>query len=185
MSVADDYARNLEIPSDMQGHMPLLRELAAGPPGVKVIELGTRGGMSTSALLAGAESSKGHVWSIDISYAKVPDEWGDSGLWSFLQADALGGEALMWAPRRCNILFIDLDPHSYEQTGQALNLWLPRVVPGGVALLHDTEFPHVGGRPTPVHESEVGRAVDRFCKGAGLEWHNMPGSFGMGVIRLP
>lgn len=185
MSVTEDYNRNREQPSDMQHHLEFLHDLAAGWHEVSVIELGTRTGVSTSAFLTGAQESGGHVWSIDIARARVPDDWFDLGTWSFLEADALAGEALMWAPRRCSILFIDLDPHSYEQTGQALNLWLPRVVPGGVALLHDTEFPHVNGKPTPVHESEVGRAIDRFCKARGLEWQNQPGCFGMGVIRLP
>ena len=184
MSITDDYLAALARKSDITGHLPYLHDQAAQRPGCRVIELGTRTGQSTVAFLAALDTG-GHVWSIDLDHPAVPDEWYDLGSWSFLRADALAGKALAWAPRSCHLLFVDLDPHSYEQTMQALNLWLPRVLPGGLVLLHDTEFPEINGMPTPVHESEVGRAAGDWCKRWGLEWQNMPGCFGLGVIHLP
>lgn len=181
MSILDDYLRLSKQSSDIKGHLPFLFDETDRRPGCRVLELGTRSGVSTSAFLAAAGT--GHVWSVDLAVPGVPDEWHDLGSWSFLRADALDGEALQWAPRWVDLLFIDLDPHSYEQTRRALNLWWPRVTPGGAALLHDTEFPEINGMPTPVDESEVGRAVADFCAGRGLEWQNRPGCFGMGVIR--
>ena len=185
MSITDDYQAALKRKSDIAGHLPYLNDQAAQRPGCRIIELGTRTGQSTVAFLQAAGANGGHVWSIDLDHPKVPAEWYELGSWSFLRADALGGTALAWAPRSCDLLFIDLDPHSYEQTKQALNLWLPRVLPGGLALLHDTEFPEINCMPTPVHESEVGRAVIDWCQRTGLEWRNMPGCFGLGVMQLP
>lgn len=186
MAIGEEYVKACERRTDISGHLPWLHDQVLSRPRCKVIELGTRTGQSTVAFLdAVSGANGGHVWSIDLDHPDVPDEWHESGDWSFLRADALGGEALCWAPRRVNVLFIDLDPHSYEQTLQALGLWLPRVLPGGLVLLHDTEFPEINCMPTPVHESEVGRAMTHFCARRGLEWRNMPGCFGLGVIPLP
>lgn len=184
MSALEEYARNLRSESDIAGHLPFLRDQVALRHQCRVIELGTRSGVSTSAFLDGAAECGGHVWSVDINDAQVPDHWSDLGTWSFLRADALGGEALRWAPRTCDVLFVDL-AHTYEETVQALNLWWPRVAQGGVALFHDTEWPPVNGMPTPVSESEVGRGIARFCDERGITWRNRPGCNGMGVILVP
>lgn len=48
--------------SDIQHHLGLLFSLAKG----NVLELGTRSGVSTAALLAGVERNGGFVYSVDI-----------------------------------------------------------------------------------------------------------------------
>lgn len=148
-------------------------------------ELGTRTGNSTAAFLAACEiERKGHVWSFDLEPPAVPDAFTDSDYWTFTQADALGERALDVAPRQLEVLFIDLDPHSFEQTLTALTLWVPRLVPGGVALLHDTEWPEINCVRPGAAESEVGKALDVYCKMRDLEWRNIPGNNGLGVLRI-
>ena len=173
---------------------------ARGIPNVHIVELGVRTGNSTSAFLAALEVHRsGNLWSIDIADPQVPDEWFELPYWSFLKADALSPEAMDWAPKTIDVLFIDLDPHSYEQTFAALSMWAPRVAPGGVILLHDTEYPQVDNRGsdapvaaelppidskwTPRDEWPVSRAVDHYCRLKGLEWRNKSGCFGLGIVR--
>lgn len=157
---------------------------ARGWPYAHVVEMGVRSGNSTSAFLAALEvDRKGHLWSIDLEDPEVPGEWHDLDSWSFLKGDALSAEAMAWAPKTIEVLFIDLDPHSYEQTFAALSMWAPRVPAGGVILLHDTEYPQINCNWTPAAESDVGRAVDHYCKLKGLEWRNKSGCFGLGIVR--
>lgn len=54
MTIDKAYADLLSAPSDMRDHLPKLKEIAAGR---RVIEFGTRRGVSTVALLAGRPRS--------------------------------------------------------------------------------------------------------------------------------
>jgi predicted O-methyltransferase YrrM len=156
-----------------------------GPRGARVVELGVRSGVSTSAFLAALETDrKGHLWSFDIAPADVPQDFRDSEHWTFTETDGLGELALDTAPKEIDVLFIDLDPHSFEQTLTALTLWVPRIVPGGVALLHDTEWPEINYVRPGAAESEVGKALDVYCKMKDLEWRNKSGCNGLGILRV-
>ncbi len=112
----------------------------------------------------------------------MPEDWHGSPYWSFLRGDALAPEALAWAPKDINVLFIDIDPHDFEQTLTALTLWTPRVMPGGVVLLHDTEK-YIGAEYI-TEESGVWRALDLYCGMKHLEWRNRPGCNGLGILRV-
>ena len=180
-----EFERRRQTPSDVQDHLLTLYTWARGWPFAHVVELGVRAGVSTSAFLAALEvDRKGHLWSFDTADADVPGVFRESGYWTFTQADALGEKALDVAPREIEVLFIDLDPHSFEQTLTALTLWVPRLVPGGVALLHDTEWPEVNYVRPGSAESEVGRALDVYCGMKDLEWQNLSGCNGLGVLRI-
>jgi len=180
-----EYERRLRTPSDIQQHLPELFRWAATQHDANVVELGTRSGNSTAAFLAACElRGRGFVWSFDLAPADVP--WELTGPhWSFRQLDALGVRAQAAAPDLIDVLFIDLDPHSFEQTADALRLWVPRVRPGGVVLCHDTEWPEINARCPDPHDSGVGRALDDFCRERGLSWENRAGNNGLGVLRVP
>lgn len=181
-----EYERRLARPSDIQQHLPELFRHAARLGG-GVVELGTRSGNSTAAFLAACElRGRGFVWSFDLDQADVPPEFGSSQYWAFRQLDALGPRA--WTAvtvPAVDVVFIDLDPHSYEQTIDALKLWAPRVRPGGVVLCHDTEWPEINARCPDPHDSGVGRALDDYCRDRGLSWQNRAGCNGLGVLRVP
>lgn len=180
-----EYERRRSIPSDIGDHLPELYHWARGWPSGHIVELGTRTGNSTSALLAGAEASRrGHVWSVDIDDAQVPAGWRDSPYWTFIQGDALTPGVMDRCPAGIDVLFIDLDPHSFEQTLAVLMMWAPRVRPGGVILAHDTEWPEINCVRPGAAESEVGRALDAFCAMRGHAWDNRHGCNGLGVLRI-
>lgn len=185
-----EYERRLERPSDIRQHLPeLFREtlVRAVLRGARVVDLGVRTGNSTAAFLAAVQVARnGRVWSYDLDVPDVPELFWQLRSWKFQQMDALSQEASDAGPAAADVVFIDLDPHSYEQTLAALRLWVPTIRPGGVVLCHDTEWPEINGVAPGSAESEVGRALDDFCaEMGGLSWENRTGCNGLGVLRVP
>lgn len=141
------YREWLCTPHDMQAHLPRLDALAQNV----CLELGTRYGASTSALLTGVRASGGHVWSVD-----TEDCSGlfDCDEWTFVQADSCDVGAVQYAgmleDTRINLLLIDT-LHTREQVLRELDTWGPRMAEGGIILLHDTE--DADGNPTEVAEA--------------------------------
>ena len=179
-----EYEDRLVPWSDIKGHMPFLRETAASYREPVVIELGTRTGNSTAAFLAGCSGNGGKVWSVDIADPEVPDHWREPmwlGPWEFLKADDVSPAAQGWLPLECDILFIDTS-HTFEQTLAELRLYVPRVKPGGVVLLHDTEW-EPPGHATDYPTGTVTEALNAYCEESGLSWVNRTGSYGLGIIR--
>ena len=88
MSLLQECFRRSQSGSDIHAHLPRLFELASKPH-VKIIELGVRGGDSTSAFLAAAEEQGGEVWSVDITDPRVPAEWRDLPFWYLTVGDDL------------------------------------------------------------------------------------------------
>lgn len=187
--------------SDIQEQMPLLRDVARSYKKPVIAELGTRTGQSTSALLAGASASGGHVWSVDLDRVRVPPWWENSGLWSFLVADDMSDEAAAWLPDELDILFIDTS-HLYDHTLGELRLYVPRVRPGGTVLMHDVEltreqmlapgYMELGARGGPQYP--VAAALDTFCAEIGLNWTRQTERpapaydhpfYGLGTIIIP
>lgn len=169
------YMELVHTQSDIQHHLPLLYSLARG----NVVELGTRGGVSTTALLAGVEAHGGLVWSVDIdpACAKVAE---GHPQWTFIQGDSRDPEL----PGRLSVsrfpdpvvgidlLFIDTE-HAYEITQAELKLWYPYLKPGSTILLHDPEtFPGVR------------RAVEEFCEAKGWPVTFVLPCHGMAVIDV-
>ena len=195
----DGYAKRLYGPwSDALEQLPLLRDAARSYWRPAIAELGTRTGESTSAFLAGAAASGGHVWSVD--YGPATEEWLDNGLWSFLAADDMSEQAAAWLPGELDILFIDTS-HLYGHTLAELRKYAPRVRPGGLVLCHDTgisrkfivgygELRAAGGPEWP-----VAAALDAYCAETGLAWTAQvrPADppyperqfSGLGTIRIP
>lgn len=146
------YLQACYTPSDIQHHLGLLYSLARG----NVVELGTRSGVSTSALLAGVEAKGGHVWSVDLEDCGALF---DSELWTFARGDSRYPTQLWdWSNEPSgfiDLLFIDTE-HQYEVTQAELAAWHAYMAPGSHILLHDTEtFPGVR------------RAVEEFCEARG------------------
>lgn len=173
--------------SDIQGHLPTLHAAVSDRPGAQVLELGVRWGTSTACLLAAAEDVGGHVWSIDVAQPAVPDWWAATGLWTLTIGDDLDPRVAAAQPATVDVLFIDTS-HTYDQTTAELRLYVPRVRPGGVVLLHDVELDapdraqiRPGGTDVPF---PVARALDAFCSETGRNWEARTGSYGLGVIHI-
>ncbi len=153
--------------SDIQHHLPLLYSLARG----NVVELGTRSGVSTAALLAGVEAHGGRVTSIDVVDCSKLFDVGDR--WEFIQSDSRNPELPERIGAPIDLLLIDTE-HQISVTEAELALWAPHVKPGGTILLHDPEtFPGVR------------RAVEDFCKARGWPVTFVLPCHGMAVIEVP
>ena len=169
MNIQQQYAHTLAQWSDIRRHLPVLRKHARG----NVLELGTRGGVSTVALLAGVEANGGHVWSVDV------DDCGhlfDHPQWTFIRGDSRDVETIVFGygvPDDLDLLFLDT-LHDYHHVSDELEAWGHAVKPGGWILIHDTEL-SIGAR----------RAVLDWTLENGIVTHFRRGSNGLGMIHIP
>jgi hypothetical protein len=160
------YLKIAAAPSDIQRHLPRLRQEARGT----VLELGVRGGSSTVALLAGLEERGGVLWSVDVDPASAA-VFPDHAQWRFVLADSRDERTVVGAglPTELDVLFIDT-LHTYEQVRDELAVWGDRVVAGGVILFHDTDsYP------------SIRQAIAEWCKSRSVPFEFRGGSNGLGV----
>lgn len=168
------YERLCKTPSDINEHLPMLRHLVeevVSEPSTRgyVIELGTRGAVSTTALLMGLHAMGGaaggalHVVDVDPvavggALAALGPVAGDMDMQGFVDDTGHGRREVIGDRPMCDLLFIDT-LHTYEQLLRELNLWasdLPdydantersyvRPAVRRYVVLHDTEtFGEVG-----------------------------------------
>jgi predicted O-methyltransferase YrrM len=182
----DGYLDRLSRRSDIREYLPFLYETARSYPGVRVLELGTRQGNSTLAFLAAAEAAGGHVWSCDIADVTRDPQgmlpWKGTPRWTFIRGDDMHPAVRAALPGGYDVLFIDTS-HEYGHTLAELRACMPRLVPGGVALLHDTDLTGWPGYDWTGTVPPVRQALGEYCAEAGLSWENMPGKYGLGVVR--
>lgn len=180
LSIQDAYAARLERWSDIVEYLPLLHGYARVYDKVRVLEVGTRLGNSTLAFLAAAEKNGGHVWSVDIdgTVPSRPDGMGpyaDCSLWTFTQGNSIDPAVLAAQPDQVDIMFND-SGHEYELTLAELEAYMPRLRPGGTALIHDPDLAY--------DAFGVRRALNVYCARSHLPWQYLPGQYGLGVITL-
>ena len=176
--IAGEYRARLVMWSDIQQHLPQLNAEASTGDCV-VIELGVRSGNSTAAFLAAVEQHGGHVWSVDIHPPPVP--WTGHPQWTFIAGDDL--DVADQLPDMVDVVFIDTS-HDYVQTCAELEVYVPKVRPGGVVLLHDVELEHPDASPADDPPFPVRVAVTEFCDEHGLTPEFVSGCYGLGVIRI-
>lgn len=181
-SLASEYEVRRVQSSDIVDHLPRLHA-EASRPGVKVIELGVRSGNSTAAFLAAADACDGHVWSVDTDWASLPEEWYRSGRWSYVIGDDCDPTVVAGLPDGVDVVFIDTS-HHYAHTLRELAVYVPKVRPGGVVLLHDTELdaPYAAPADDPVFP--VAAAIRRYTGERGLTVEWVEGCYGLGVIHI-
>jgi cephalosporin hydroxylase len=136
-----------EQASDISDHLSAIFYFTAAAAPRLVVELGTRGGQSTRALVAAAALSGAQVLSIDIDDCSDVDVGGHRDAWTFVQADDVefGREVFdRWCSERglppsIDVLFIDTS-HMLEHTREELEVWLPHLSADATVLLHDTNM---------------------------------------------
>lgn len=166
MTASEAYGINCGVWSDIQDHLPLLHHSARG----NVLEIGVRGGASTSALLSGVEKHGGHLWSVDINNCRIFDH----PQWTFIQANSIKEKEriLSAIPDDLEVLFVDGD-HSYEGCLSDLLAFGPRAK---TIFVHDCECPDTF--------PGVRQAFDEFASKWGKGSTVISGSYGMGVINM-
>jgi len=132
--------------SDIYDHLGQLFALGVeAGPGL-MVELGTRGGESTRALLAAASVNQSTLLSVDIDDCRQ-DSLPFAEQWRFMQADdvVFGHDRFAdWCrqhgmPEKARLIFIDTS-HEYEHTKQEIAAWAPHLADGGILLFHDTNM---------------------------------------------
>jgi len=128
-----------ESASDINQHLVTLAMLVMELGLRQIVELGTRDGSSTLALLEAAQKVNGHVLSIDIEPCEeAKQKIMQSGLapyWTFIQADDVALESAQ-IPAIVDLLFIDTN-HIYTQTIAELRKYGGHLRPGSWIALHD------------------------------------------------
>jgi hypothetical protein len=104
---------------------------------------------------------------------------GRPGPWTFILGDSADQAVIDRTPGEVDVLFID-SSHTYAQTRQELEKYVPRVRPGGMVLLHDTTW-----RFTDRPDAEVGDALNDTLPRLGLSWRELGGENGLGLIEIP
>jgi len=182
MSFWLEFERRCGSKSDISDHLPRLFA-EADQPEVWVLELGVRSGNSTAAFLAAAEKNNGPVWSSDISRPRVPQEFFESPYWTFVEGNDLEVGDLL--PVKVDVLFIDTS-HAYKQTLLELEMYAPRVRPGGKIILHDTELEHPDAEELGDPGFPVAVALREWASAQThepmIEW--VSGCYGLAVVTV-
>lgn len=179
MSLATEYERLCNVPSDIYLHLPRFVKMATERNAQHVVELGTRTGVSTIAWLYALEQTGGRLTSVDLD-GKPPI--GDHPHWTFIQGDDMD-PAISSSLEPCDILFLDTS-HHFGHTLRELHTYRWLVKPGGLIVCHDTELPIPEGAPPGDPIFPVKRAVELFCRETGFAWTNIPECWGLGIIEV-
>ena len=161
--------------TDVEEELPILYALTMLLRPAMMVELGTRQGTSTRTLALAAQKVGATFVTIDPVDCR-PYLEGVNCI--FLQAtgEETYAQGLV-AP--CDLLFLDTDPHTRDQTMMWLETWVKDLLlPGGVAAFHDT----IPARP----EIQVVDAVRAWISDKpGWIWHELPGTYGLGLLWKP
>jgi predicted O-methyltransferase YrrM len=130
--------------TDICDHLNVLFFTAVSIRPRLIVELGTRGGESTRALLSAAALSDAVLLSVDINDC--------AGLdlpyrrhWRFVRADDILfglNDFKQWCAEEgvepaIDLLFIDTS-HQYEHTKNEIQVWAPYLAENGIMMFHDT-----------------------------------------------
>lgn len=192
MNAAELTTLYLEISqeeTDIRGHLPtflrLIEEMDAATPSdrpVKVIELGTRSGVSTVAWLHGLDMATpgSHLWSVDIDMAPPI---GTHEHWTFVQGSDLDPRVFEELPGDADIVFIDTS-HTYDQTRAELSLYQHFVRPGGLIVMHDTDLIRPEDSPPTDPPYPVRTAMLEYVEREGRDHVEIPGYWGLGIVQM-
>jgi cephalosporin hydroxylase len=177
LTIADTFFRNCTIESDIYEHLGYFVDTCKELDAARVIELGVRDGVSTTAWLYGLLRTDGRLWSVDIQPAPpIESDW-----WTFIQGSDTDPAVFRQLPDSVDVVFIDTS-HTYEHTLAELAMYAPLVRTGGRILLHDTEVEHPDF--TDDHDFPVKRAVELFCQANRYVWSNRTNNNGLATIEV-
>ena len=176
MTLAAEYERLCNTPSDIYEHLPTFVDLVDVTDAEHVIELGTRTGVSTIAWLHALNGTGGRLTSVDID--DRPDI-GDYDHWTFIRGNDLH-PSVVSRLTPAEIVFIDTS-HHYQHT--LSELYLYRWLAIRYIVCHDTELARPEGAP-PRPLFPVKTAIEEFVADVGWSWVNHPNCYGLGIIEV-
>lgn len=159
-------------PTDIHEHLQTLHMLTVELNLKNILELGTRTGESTMALLSAAKEVGGKMTSVDIDPCVEAKEkvkkLGLESYWNFIQSDDL---QLKWN-ETIDHLFIDTS-HTYEHTMSEFKKFEPYVRKGGLITLHDI-----------ISHPPVLQAINDFiAQRTDIRFYKFFHNNGLGVLR--
>jgi predicted O-methyltransferase YrrM len=175
------YEQLCEAQSDINEHISTLHGLARNIDAKKVIELGTRGGVSTVAWLAALHQTDGHLYAVDIDPA--PRQIADHPRLTFTQGHDTDPFVVRQMPEDADIVFVDTD-HTYELTQAEIEIYSKRVRPGGAMVFHDSAVREHEHHTTEQPPYPVRKAVTEWAEAAGHEVQEWPNNFGLMVVTV-
>ena len=133
---------NFQRQSDISDHLNTLFALAVDARPRLIVELGTRGGESTRALLSAASLTGATMLSVDMDDCSRA-EIHFPGQWHFVKADDIvfgQNDFIPWSAKHglspvIDVLFIDTS-HEYEHTCRELAVWPPLFSEKGMINFH-------------------------------------------------
>lgn len=177
--------------SDIWAHLPTFHDAVIDLDAQRVVELGTRYGLSTIAWLHALQQTGGHLWAVDCSFPvtepgrpeNLLDPQGPLGVvdwFTFILGYDTWPAVLDALPVEIDILFLDTN-HVYAETLIELGLYYPRMRAGGRIYLHDTALESTANGPGPPFP--VRTAMTEFCEERGLRFENTNECYGLGLIH--
>ena len=158
--------------TDIHEHLCTLYMLTVELKLMNVLELGTRGGESTVALLQASKEIGGNITSIDIrpclEAKKLVNDLHLNHNWKFIQGDDL---KVKWE-NPIDHLLIDTS-HTYDHTLAELKKYEPYVKEGGIITFHDT-----------ISSPPVYKAIKKYMEGREeLKFYHYFNNNGFGILK--
>jgi len=181
MNLTERYEHACVTPSDIHLHLPRFVDIVAEIGATRVVELGTRSGVSTIGWLHALEQTGGSLVSVDLD---ARPDIGDYPNWTFIQGDDLDPAVVSAVSTPTpDIVFIDTS-HHYQHTRRELATYRWVVREGGFIVCHDTTNARPEGAPIGDPGFPVRKAIDEFAADNGFLWVNFPDCWGLGVIKI-
>lgn len=179
VSLTDTYRQMCQQPSDIQAHLPRFVALCENLDAQRVLELGVRTGVSTIAWLEGLRRTGGHLWAVDVEPCPI-----EHAQLTFIRGDDCDQAVLDQIPDDLDLIFVDTS-HLYSHTQREIELYLPKLAPGGAILFHDTAVERFDHHPDDEIPFPVRTAVQEAADEGGWELDYFDDSHGLTVCWVP
>ena len=142
-----------------------------------IVELGCTPGGSSIALLYAINRIDGRLWSCDLAQIGLNDMsiYGvDDSRRTRVSLTKAADYGRMWLGPKLDLIYLDTS-HTYEDTRDEVNAWLPHLREGGLFIFHDT---------SACVRTVLPAIFDEISQHSfGYEYHQFPDCHGHGVLQ--